>query len=234
MNEKYEPFFRKIKLILDTIKNEFDLIISGFDNDGTIEKVFSHIKLNDSDSKFLNQIKPNLSSFMKDIILDIDEAKVTLRPCSDDLPNNEIRTINKSLDAFYAIRYVRHNIIMSFIMQIYLTFEKELISFVNLDLHSSVNSLFGAIKILEKSENFKFDEDFKETIDKYRNVCNVYKHGDGPSLEYLIKKYPNLINDFSIGSNEVDGSFIFNLNEISVNELYNLIVGYFCKLHIKN
>lgn len=230
MNEIYRIFSGKIKLILSTIKDEYDLIISNFEGDNLYEKVFSYLKLDDKDSEYLNEVKGNLTQFMKDIVPEIDNAKITLRPWPDDLNLKKENVIYKSLDVLYALRCVRYNMIMSFIMQLYLIFEKELISFVNLDIPTkkSVHSLFEALNELEKYVNLKFDGDFKKNVNKYRNICNVYKHGDGPSLKYLLENYSCLINNFSISFGVVDGSFSLNLKEVSVLEIYELIIKNIC------
>lgn len=225
---EYETFLTKLKLILNSVVKEYDSIIKEYDTSRTYEKSVEYLNEN-YDYKNINDLKNNLKIFLEENTSMIDNACATLRPYPGNLDDYELNFVYKVSDIYYSLRYVRYNIIMSFIMQIYLIFEKELVYFVNdnynmlYDNNKIVNNLFNALIYFEKQNKYKYESKYKKVFEKYRNVINVYKHGDGISMEKLKLSYPNMINFFG-----VSGEFLINLNKISVDELYDSIKGYLC------
>lgn len=226
MKYEYETFLLKLKLILSSIVKEYKLIIKEYDINKIYEKSVKY--LNDNyDYKKVRDLKENLKIFLEENTSMIDNSYF-LRPYSGSLDDYELNFVCKVSDIYYSLRYVRYNIIMSFIMQIYLIFEKEFIYFVNYNIFNDskkANNLFTALNYFEKQNEFKFESKYKKTFEKYRNAINVYKHGAGISMKKLELGYPNTLNIFKVNNIE-SGEFLLNLNNLSVDELYNSIKGY--------
>lgn len=124
----------------------------------------------------------------------------------------------------YIFKYIKYNLCLSFIMQLYLIFEKELVGSVKKYIDNSFNttSLFSAIKFIEKDKKQKIDNKIKEQSGLYKNIINVYKHGNGTSYSEIQKNNGDILNEY-INIDNFDSAFVFNLEKISFEELYNAI-----------
>jgi hypothetical protein len=188
-------------------------------SDSQIEEVKKSIK---------NVLYPSfdvLSELIDAGIVELESVSKNDNLSTENLDKNKLLTdlTNDGWDNLYTYKYIKYNLTLNFIMQIYLCFEQELIHYLKDKINYSFNglTLFSALEILEK--DFKIDSELKEEINKYRNVINVYKHGKGVSYNELIKNYKNVINrDLSLTNNDL--TFIFNLNNISFNALYNTLI----------
>lgn len=106
----------------------------------------------------------------------------------------------------------------------YLTFEKEIVYFSNKYLKEKlhITTLFNALKSIETYLKINIDSKVKAELNKYRHIINVYKHGDGESFNELKELCPDILNHKKITAS--DTSFVFNLNLISVDILYNTLI----------
>lgn len=141
---------------------------------------------------------------------------------------DEIRNNSKNVDSLlyesweklYIYKHIRYDLIMSFIMQMYLFIEKEVSLFLSEKYKSrNLSTLFSCLKLIEK-DGKNVDENVKKKLDMYRNVINVYKHGNGTSLEELKKNHISILNNCFESS---DLSFVFNLEHVSVEKLYEIM-----------
>ena len=126
--------------------------------------------------------------------------------------------IYESWDRLYTFKYIKYNIIMSFIMQLYLTLEREL------NILTREQALFNSIKFLEKKYQIEFNINIKENLNKYRHIINVYKHGYGESYLEIEKNYFSILK-FKLSNNSNDMVFLFDLNKINFDDLYNTITN---------
>ena len=124
--------------------------------------------------------------------------------------------IYESWDRLYTFKYIKYNIIMSFIMQLYLTLERELNNL------TKEQALFTSIKFLESEYHISFDIDIKENLNKYRHIINVYKHGYGESYLEIEKNYFSILK-FKLLKDSNDTVFLFNLNKVNFDDLYSTI-----------
>ncbi len=132
--------------------------------------------------------------------------------------------LEEGTERLYIFKYIKYNLCLSFIMQLYLIFEKELVCYVKKYIDNSFNtaSLFSAIKFIEKDKKQKIDNKIKEQLGLYKNIINVYKHGNGTSYSEIQKNNGDILNEY-INIDNFDSAFVFNLEKISFEELYNAI-----------
>lgn len=216
MINKYENFSNRVIKIIQRLKLEYNCIIKEYDKPKLMKKL-----LMDND----NFDKKNLTTFLNYLedMIDSSVIKIDYFPEVFDSDSNYL---NEIMFSFYTLRFIRYNIIMSFIMQSYIIFEKELIFFVK-DTFDDIkcNNLFDCIRKLKKEKIISKDSDIEKTFDKYRNIINVYKHGDGTSFRWLEDYYINTIDILGNVSNK-ESSFIFDLNRISVEEICDSIIDF--------
>lgn len=235
MELDYNIFVNKIKRMLETIKKEYDIIIQRYSEDRIIKESYT-IKAKESsneiEKEYVNSVlkeffEPTLEAITTLIdngIITWDSAieKVNL----DNISNNakDVKyLLYESWERLYIYKQIKYNLIMDFIMQIYLFTEKEISTFLNQKYKNmNLNTMFSCIKVIEK-ERKKIDENIKAKIDMYRNIINVYKHGKGQSLDEIKKKNPHILN---VCSESNDLSFVFNLKFVSFEELYDIILKF--------
>lgn len=134
--------------------------------------------------------------------------------------------IYESWGKLYIYKYIKYNVILNFILQLYIIFERELI--INIKKHDAKfldYTLFNAIKYLERNMGINFSTEIKSKLDLYRNVINVYKHGYGTSYIEIEKNNPNVIN-FQLNKNIHDNCFLFKLDKINFYDLYDTIIEF--------
>lgn len=132
--------------------------------------------------------------------------------------------LEEGTERLYIFKYIKYNLCLIFIMQLYLIFEKELVGYVKkyIDNYFNTTSLFSAIKFIEKDKKQKIDNKIKEQLGLYKNIINVYKHGNGTSYSEIQKNNGDILNEY-INIDNFDSAFVFNLEKISFEELYNAI-----------
>lgn len=235
MELDYSIFVKKIKRMLEVIKKEYDIIIQRYSEEKIIKESYP-IKAKDSsnekekvyiDSILKQFFEPTLepmSTLIDNGIMTWDSAieKVNL----DDIGNNSKDVkylIYESWERLYIYKRIKYNLVMSFIMQIYLFTEKEISIFLDQKYkNKNLNTIFSCIDVIEK-EGKEIDESTKAKIDMYRNIINVYKHGNGQSLNEIKQKNANILNA-CCESNDL--SFVFNLKFVSFEELYETILNF--------
>lgn len=234
MELDYSVFVNKTKRMLETVKKEYNIIIQRYSEDKIIKESYP-IKAKDSSNEkekvYINSIlkqffEPTLepiSTLIDNGIMTWDSAieKVNL----DDIGNNkDVKyLLYESWERLYIYKHIKYNLVMDFIMQIYLFTEKEISNFLSQKYKDkNLNTIFSCIKVIEK-EGKNIDENIKAKIDMYRNIINVYKHGKGQSLDEIKKKNSHILN---ICSESNDLSFVFNLKFVSFEELYDIILNF--------
>lgn len=235
MELDYSIFVNKIKRMLETIKKEYDLTIQRYSEEKIIKESYP-IKAKDSSSEkekvyidsilkqFFEPTLESMSLLIDNGIITWDSAieKVNL----EDIGNNSKDVkylIYESWERLYIYKNIKYNLVMSFIMQIYLFTEKELSIFLNQKYKiQNLSTMFSCIKVIEK-EGKEMHESTKSKIDMYRNIINVHKHGKGQSLNEIKKKNSHILN---VCSESNDLSFVFNLKFVSFEELYDTIFDF--------
>ncbi len=240
MEINYNIFIKKSKKMLSTIKKEYEFIIKNYNEKAILKKSYTikakkNISL--SEKKYINAvIKQFFDPTLKQISLLIDNGLLAWDSAIEEIDLKDIQNNDKkvedllyeSWEKLYIYKTIKYNLIMSFIMQIYLYIEKELSVFLfSKYKNKNLSTFFSCIDILEK-EGKHIDKCIKEKIDLYRNIINVYKHGKGTSFDELQKKYPQILN---IHTETTDLSFIFNLKFISFEDIYNTLYQFIEELY---
>lgn len=239
MELDYSILVKKCKKMLKVIKKEYSTIIKYYSDDKIIKKSYP-IKAKESSNKAEKDYAESIIQQFFNPTLDkisflIDKGLVTWDDATEEIDLEEIRSNSKSVSSLlyesweklYIYKHIRYDLIMSFIIQIYLFIEKEVSIFLS-DKYKNKNlsTLFSCIKLIEK-EGKNIDENIKNKLDMYRNIINVYKHGNGTSLDELKKNHINILNN-CFTSNDL--SFIFNLEFVSVEELYEIMNSFLDEL----
>lgn len=234
MKSNLKIYKDKIIRMLDFIKVEYNDVISKYSEEGIIQKAIPLRVVKEVDKNKRKEINdliylifsPSLKQMSKMIDAGIIEwaeiaNKVELKEIID---NKEllIELFYESHEKLYIYKQIKYNLTFDFIMQMYLFFEKEIVFFVqNNFVSSKCNNIFSAIKIMEKNLNYNIDAETKKGIDLYRNIINVYKHGYGDSFISIMNSNPELLN---YTDKDEDMFFVFKLDKINIEELYNHII----------
>lgn len=238
MNDIFYSFNDKISLMLKTLRKEYERIIFDYNEDKLFKKCFPI----QASKKCTKEQKKQVDEYINKLFVPTFK---TLSPMIDDgiiewesvsnkvkLPTTQFNyklyedLIYESWDKLYIYKYIKYNTLLNFILQLYIVFERELISNIKkYDSSFSDSTLFGAIRFLEKNYNVVISLKIKSKLDLYRNIINVHKHGYGTSYIDIEKNNSDIIN-FKLNRDTYDYSFLFNLNKISFNELYNVILNF--------
>lgn len=240
MDLDYSIFVNKSKKMLKIIKNEYNEIIENYSEDNIIRKSYP-IKVKDSlNAEEKEKITLMIGSFfdptLKTISLLIDNGLVTWDSALEEIKLDDIKNNDKNIEhliyesweKMYVYKHIRYNLIMNFLIQIYLYVEKELSIFLYQKYkEKNLNTLFSCINIIEE-DGRKIDINIKKKINMYRNIINVHKHGKGTSLEELKKNNLNILNS-CLNSNDL--SFLFNLKLVSFEKLYEVMNKFLDELY---
>ena len=236
MNEKYKNIPPKIRRITKYLKDEYLNIIKAYEEEKLYRKSYSIIssnkcdevqesQINDLISKLFNPLFDTLSPIIDAGIIEL-ENPLNEPALKNNVNNKEVinSLLEEGCERLYIYKYIRYNLCLSFIMQLYLIFEKELICSVKKYIDNSFNSttLFSTISFIEKDKKQKIDNKIKEQLNLYRNIINVYKHGNGMSYTEIQRNDVNILNEH-ININNFDSAFVFNLEKINFEELYRTI-----------
>lgn len=245
MNTIFYNFNDKIKLMLKTLKKEYEEIISNYDE----AKIFNKSFPIQASKKCTKKQKEQVDKYITNLFIPafktlspmIDEGIIEWDSVSDKVELTSIEYNSKiyenlmyeSWDKLYIYKYIRYNTLLNFILQLYIIFERELISTIKkYDSNFSNSTLFGAIKYLEKNFKIVYSSELKSKLNLYRNIINVHKHGYGTSYIDIEKNNADIIN-FSLNKDNFDYTFLFNLKKIGFTELYNTILEFIESLDIK-
>lgn len=231
----------KIIRMLDFIKLEYNDIISRYSEEGIIQKSIPLRVVQEVDEnkrKEINELiylifSPSLKQMSKMIDSGIIEwAEIAKKVELKEIIDNEellIELFYESHEKLYIYKQIKYNLTFDFIMQMYLFFEKEIVLFIQENFtQSKCNNIFSAIKIVEKSLNYNINTETKKGIDLYRNIINVYKHGYGDSFINIMNLNPELLN---YTDKDEDMFFVFKLDKINIEELYNHIIKFLEELY---
>lgn len=238
MNDIFYSFNDKISLMLKTLRKEYERIIFDYNEDKLFKKCFPIRASKECTKEQKKQVDEYINKLFvptfKTLSPMIDDGIIEWESVSNKvkLPTTQFNyklyedLIYESWDKLYIYKYIKYNTLLNFILQLYIVFERELISNIKkYDSSFSDSTLFGAIRFLEKNYNVVISLEIKSKLDLYRNIINVHKHGYGTSYIDIEKKNSDIIN-FKLNRDTYDYSFLFNLNKISFNELYNVILNF--------
>ena len=225
MELDYNVFVNKTKIMLKTIKEEYEIIIQNYSEEKIIKKSYSiksRDSLNNKEKEYVDSILEQFfEPSLKQISILIDSGIISWDSAIEPISLNDI---NKDIEDF---KHLIYDLIMSFIIQIYLFTEKEIAMFLKQKYTSeNLNTMFSCINVIEKEGKY-IDKDIKAKIDMYRNIINVYKHGKGKSFDELKEKNCHVLNS-CYDSNDL--SFVFNLKFVSFEELYNTLINFINEL----
>lgn len=239
MEIEYCLFVNKSKKMLETIRKEYNTIIQNYSEDVIIKKSYPIKAKDSSNEKQKEYIESIIEQFfnptMRKISTLIDNGLLTWDSAIEEINLDDIRNNKKNIEhllyesweKLYIYKHIRYNLIMSFIMQIYLYVEKELSIFLHQKYkNKNLNTIFSCINVIEK-EGKNIDKSIKEKIDMYRNIINVHKHGKGKSFDEIKNKNSHILNN-CFESNDL--SFLFNLEFVSFEELYDAMNSFINQL----
>ena len=244
MKDIFKIYKDKIIRMTDFIKTEYLNIISEYSEDKIIKRALplkATENLEKEKKEVLNKfIYLIFSPSLKKMSEMIDSGIIEWSEIAKDVELEEVAE-NKELiidffyqshEKLYIYKQIKYNLTFDFLMQIYLFFEKEMISFVenNYTIPSKCSNLFTVIKILEKNLNYEVNTDIKKMLDLYRKIINVYKHGYGESFIAIADSNPEILN---FTEEYEDMSFTFKLDKIKIDELYTYIVNFLEELYKK-
>ena len=218
---------KKIKKSTKYIINEYNRIISLYDEDDIIQKsICIRCKIENEDynkiiKNYFIPILEIMSNMINDGIIEWESSieEVNLNSISKD-SNNLSKLIEESWERLYIFKSIKYDLTLNFIMHLYINLEKEFLSFINKEYNCDKKTLFSSLKFIEKKENIIIEKELKNKLNLYRNIINVHKHGKGESFDYILSNNLNILNN-----NGVDGnfSFIFNFKKINIFDLCDAI-----------
>lgn len=181
MDLNYNVFVNKTKIMLKTIKKEYEIIIQNYSEEKIIKKSYSiksRDSLNNKEKEYVDSIleqffEPSLkqiSILIDNGIISWDSAiePISLNDINKDIENFK-HLIYESWEKLYVYKHIKYDLIMSFIIQIYLFTEKEIAMFLKQKYKSeNLNTMFSCINVIEKEGKY-IDKDIKTKIDIYRN-----------------------------------------------------------------
>lgn len=237
MNANFEECKKKILLMLEFIKDEYENIIVEYSDEKIIKKSIPlcvSSKANEKDKgRIENLLDLMFTPILKQMSEMIDDGIVEWSEVSgeinlEEIANNKEKVVDlfyKGCDRLYIYKQIRYNLFFDFIMQMYLFFEKEIIKFVQNEYVDApqLKNIYSVIKFIRKKFVCEFDSDTMKYIDLYRDVINVYKHGSGESFDKIVKFNSHILN---YTEDCQDMFFVFNLNKLSLEELYYTISNF--------
>lgn len=233
MDKDYNIFIKKIEKMMGYIKKEHDIVMKNY-NERNIMKKSYPIRVtklaSKEQKKYVNKfLKFFFDSSLKIMSPLIEKGFIIWTEADKKTDLKEIlknkkqakNLIYESWEKLFIYKNIQYNLTFSFIIQAYLFIERELISFLQQKYNDlNTKTLFSAIKIVENKLNRKISSSIKTDFDMYRNIINVYKHGEGDSFEMLKKNHSNILNNDELTYN--DSTFIFNLELINFDNFYCL------------
>lgn len=238
----FVDFCKKINKMCKLLKKEYEEIIELYNEDNIYKKslpIKAGHKCNKNQKKQVDEVidrmfKPYYSKISELIdhgffILDGVNDPIDLK-AENYNPKLIDELKDRNLEKLFIYRYIKYNMILNFILQLYLMFEKELIICIkSIEENFSEPNLFSTIRFLESNYNFKIKKQNKEKLNLYRNIINVYKHGYGESYLEIEKNNKTIIN-FKLKEGNDNSAFLFDINKFSFNELYDNITYFLDKL----
>lgn len=221
-----------IYMSLENLKAEFDIIIKNYTKEAIINKsinVRPSKNLPKYEKKELKKYIFNLYQPHLDVIYDmIDDGLIKsdgLKEETIDVSNlsdeeQELMMIYSCWDTIYMYISIKNNLILSFIMQGYLLIEREMIKYILRKFEKKCVNLFSALKYIEKQCKMKFTSELKEKINMYKDIINIYKHGEGESFNNIKENHKEILN-YTI--EDIDPIFIFKKDIINFDDFYSCI-----------
>ena len=126
------------------------------------------------------------------------------------------------MDKLYIYKKIKYNLFFDFLMQVFLFAERELSIYIikNYNVDKKYLTIFRGLNIIEEKEKIEIESSIKQELDLYRNIINIYKHGDGESYESVKRIRPDIINDIE---GDIDMSFVMNTKKIKIDDLVSCI-----------
>ena len=234
---EYKDVAKHIKDSLKIVYTEFNSILERYNKEYIYKK---SIPYKPSKKCTLKQ-ESEINDLFKNIYYPIFDTVFPMIECGiveyvlgdkdteeDKLSNPKI--IEEGMDRLYSFQLFRYNLNLSFIMQLYLFVEQNLVRLFWQYFNIESNSIFELINKIDNE--LKFDSRIKDKINIYKDVINVFKHGYGSSYNSLLKNHKDLLNQHNIPSTK-NNDFIFDINKISLNELYCTFIEFLNAIIIK-
>lgn len=142
MELDYNVFVNKTKIMLKTIKEEYEIIIQNYSEEKIIKKSYSiksRDSLNNKEKEYVDSILEQFfEPSLKQISILIDSGIISWDSAIEPISLNDINKniedfkhlIYKSWEKLYVYKHIKYDLIMSFIIQIYLFTEKEIAMFL--------------------------------------------------------------------------------------------------------
>lgn len=229
MKRDFEICKDKIIHMLNFMHLEYERIIGNYDEDIIIKKsipIKASKKLSIGEQKKLNELMYNLfSPSMKEMAKLIDNgiiewSEVSKKVELSEIIENETKIIELIYEAhekMYFYKHIKYNFFFEFLMQMYLFFEKEICKFSENTLNFQSENIFSFLRVLEENFDCYVNSKLKKTVDLYKNIINVYKHGYGQSFLNIVSSNHEILNYTEM---DADMSFVFNMNKISIEEFF--------------
>lgn len=240
LNEICKMHKNKVLIMSKFIIKEYKKIVFNYNEEQIIKnsipiKVSKKVDKNQEENinKKINSIfSPTLNKISEMIDSGIIEWESVSKDTKLEEILNKSSNINdlfyESFDKLYIYKSIKYNLTLDFIMQLYLFFEKELISFVKNSFLVDSCNVFSALKIIEERLDYKININIKSGLDLYRNIINVYKHGPGQSFTNIINSNPELLK-YKTNSNDM--TFVFDLDKVNIEKLNDNIISFFDELY---
>ena len=236
MKENLENFIRKCNKMMNYIKKEYQNIIENYSDEKLYLKCIpvhiptkvdyqKRIKMKKQIDKIFQPEINKIKELIENGLVVWDKPQKRLKTPSEVTPLNtkELteKAIYESWDRLYILMHIKYNIMLNFILQLYLFFERELNVFLIDDNEKNESNLFKSIRKLEKKYNIKIDDNLKKDIDLYKDIINVHKHGNGNSFNKILDFRKDILNVTEIYNN--DSAFVFNTKKVNFESFYNII-----------
>lgn len=236
MKETLENFIGKCNKMMNYIKKEYQKIIENYSDEELYIKCIplriptkfdyqKQIEMKKQIDKIFNPEINRIKELIEKGLVVWDKPQKWLKTPLKVTPLNakELteKAIYESLDRLYILIHIKYNIMLNFILQLYLFFERELNIFLIDDNVPNDGNLFKNIRRLEKKYNIKIDDNLKKNIDLYKDIINVHKHGNGDSFNKILAKRKDILNVTEIYNN--DSAFAFNTKKVNFESFYNII-----------
>lgn len=209
------------------LKKEYKNILSLYSEELIMKKCYT-LKVKDDITQDLKEnIEKRLTVFFEPslcVISKMIDAGIIEKECSSHSDEAIKSIIYDSWDKLFIYKSIKYNLEMSFIMQLYLLLEQKVIIFFNKYFKQQNKNLFSIIRYCEKNGCY-FDEEIKKKFDLYRNIINVYKHGEGESYNILKNNNAEKVMN-SIDISNGNTLFLFKLEYVNFDDLYENCIGF--------
>lgn len=219
---EYKDIAKHVKELLRIVYTEFGSMLKKYDKNYIYKKSIPY-KVS---KKHLDQ-KDQINNQLKKIYFPVFDTLYPMIQCGiiecvpENNEENELlksNVLNDGMERLYSFQLFRYNLQLSFIMQLYLFVEQNMVKFFYQYFGIECNTILDLVKKLE--HNYKFTGEVKNKINMYKDIINVFKHGYGNSYNNIANNYKYILNKYNNQFTK-NNDFIFDSNTISLKELYD-------------